>query len=791
MLKSIIILMFTLYSVAVGAEPSGFTPEEIRKSFETQQTDKFKKDNLETAQPHKLIEAKIVKQDFTTTQENTTGIDCNSFMNTGWTAAIYNVDVSGTVTCMYAEKNDLYNPQGLFNVFYPKIKEAFALNTDLAKQQNASIIALKDQMTKSLIDTKNEISKSITEAQGNYLNITQLITAGVLADPNVIDAAATEATGKLQLKGDFTSQYTSETGLTDNGYIIKGEITNIFKTYAAISSSIVDYLVLILIFVALFTASRMLIAKLNPHDRSVAPLNFGAIALIGLVAFFPATEGEYNAPGQDQGNEFKIISSRFQDISRKGFYWFSELGDSIAKKITDNTLETLLNRSGIGSSQQITAAAAGMAQTQKLIDYHSTLKTACANTYDSEYLDEGFGTPNSIYPQSERWAQAIGLYKPTAGRNYYNKSPEGLVRGDVTEGTFPQLSFSFCHRNDNFLAKYTKQYKDYQTSYNAAIETDPNADQKIVILKTLVKFQYQLYRDWGYVSILGLPVIQLQTDNIGMLYQKDDVSKKLEEKIGNNDYSFGLLNSFISSIPYMLVPGATAIYGNTISVIKDLSQGVKDTAWGQALGWFGGNAVLSVVSNTAAFTLGYTLMKVLLSLLPITCIVIIGLMRFVTIIIKIFAFHFGSLLIFPIVLAQQNGEIMGKFTVKILLLMIEIPIFVLSVWLAITANSLLHSIGDVFSKEIILGMLANNSASISFSLTELLSLPRSFIDMIKIYLLNGFFQIAISLFSIFIISKIIISLHTALYESLELKSTEVLDNAVASLRQEANLGGKI
>lgn len=786
--------MLTLYSVTFAATPSGFTPEEIRKAFETQQSDKFRNDNLETALPHKLIEAKIVKQDFTTTVENSTTVDCNSFMNTnGWTAAIYNLEaISGTVTCMYAEKNDLYNPQGLFNVFYPKIKEAFALNTDLAKQQNASIIALKYQMTKSLIDTKNEISKSISEAQGKFLSIPALITAGVLADPNIINAAATEATGKLQLKGDYTSQYTSETGLTDNGYIIKGEITNIFKTYAAISSSIMDYLFMILIFVALFTAGRMLIAKLNPHDRSVAPLNFGAIALIGFVVFFPVTEGEYNAPGQDQGNEFKIISSRFQDISRKGFYWFSELGDSIAKKITDNTLETLLNRSGIGSSQQIVAAAAEMARTQKLIDYHSTLKTACENTYDKDYIVGSFGNPNTIYPQSERWAQAIAIYVPTSGgRIYYNKFPEGLVRGDVTEGTFPQLSFSFCHQNDNFLAKYTKQHKDYQTSYNAAIETDPNGDEKIVILKTLVKFQYQLYRDWGYVSILGLPVIQLQTDNIGMLYQKDDVSKKLEEKIGNSDYSFGLVNSFVSAIPFLLVPGAGNIYDATKGTLKDLSDGASNTILMKTLGWFGANIATSVAMNVSAFTIMYTLIKVLLSLLPITCIVIIGLMRFVTIIIKIFAFHFGSLLIFPIVFAQQNGEIMGKFAVKQLLLMIEIPIFVLSVWLAITANSLIHTVGDIFSKEIILGMLANNSASISFSLTELLSLPRSFIDMIKIYLLNGFFQIAISLFSIFIISKIILSLHTALYESLELKSTEVLDHAVASLRQEANLGGKI
>lgn len=800
MFKSIIILVLTLFSV-LHAEPQAMTPEQIRKDFEAQNQDKYRNDNFEIVQPSKLIENQIVKPEFTTTVDNTTALDCQSFMAAGYTATLYNIDaVSGRFICMYAKKSSelssLYAPEGIFAVFYPKIKENFKLNTELAKQQNASIIAKKDQMTKSLIDTKNEISSSITQTQGEYLNITQLITAGVLADSDVINAVATDSTtGKLQLQGDFTSQYTSDTGVSDNGYIIQGEVVNIFKTYASLSSSVLEYVLLILIFVGLYTAGRMGIAKFfNKHDRSVSLKSFGAIAFIGFFAFAPINTGSHNPPGYgSQEEEFKTVESYFQSLSQMGYYLFSELADDIAKKITDNTLDTLLSKSGIGTSQQIIAASAGMTQTKQLIEYHTKLKTVCTNTYNGEYLDKAFGNPNTLYPYSERWAYAISVYQPSAGKNYYNKAPEGLVLGNVADGNYPQLSFSFCNRNDALLAKYTKQNKDFATSYNAAIETDPQADQKISILKTLVKFQYELQRSWGYLSILGLPVTMLQTEAAGRLYQKDDVTKKLQERISSSDETGGLLSALVSSIPYMLVPGSSTIYGSTVGTLRDLGNGARDSAIGKIFGIFGGNLIASIAINSSAFAISLTLTKILLSLLPITSIVIIGLLRFITIIIKIFVFHFGAIVLFPIIFTQNNGEYIAKFMVKVLLLMVEIPVLVLSIWLSITANSLFHSIGDIFSKEIILGMLANSEAGRvkEWTLAGLLDMSDEFFEGLKIFLLNGFFEVVIAFFSIIIIYKIIISLHSALFEGMELKGTEVIDNAVASLRTEANFGGKI
>ena len=803
MLKSIIILVLTLFS-ALHAEPQAMTPEQIRKDFEAQQSDKYRNDTLETTLPQKLISGLIVKPDFVPTVNDTSTVDCQSFMNNNFTSSIYNIDaVTGMVTCVYAKVGKIYAPQGLFNVFYPQLKSNYKQNTELAKQANAAIIAQKNTMTQELRNTKNEISASINNAEGRYLNIPQLLTSAILTDIDIINAPATQLTGQLQLHGEYTSAFTSGGEINDNGRVLKGEIINLFTNYASISSIVISYIWLIGFFVMIFTGAHIFLSKIEKNDKTLKLRSFGVLAFVGFLAFAPFTS--LNEPGQNE--EFEIASSNFQKLERRGYYLFSEVADELAKAITNNQLDTLINKSGVGTEAQIVSSAAGLEQTQKLIDYHTNLHDVCTNTFDNDYIVPEFGTATSKYPQSEKWAYALSIYQPSAGLNYYNKSPEGLVKDgsysqfalNAVTGTatisdyYPVVSFSFCRRNDNLLAKYKQQNKNYKLSYEKAIETDPNSDQKISILKTLVRFQYELWRQYGYLSILGLPVTVMQTEANEKLYQKDPVTKKLEERIGNSDFSSGLLNSFISSMPYLLVPGASAIYQNTTGVIRDLAQGGKDTVVGSAFGWFGGNVAASVASNATAFTISYQIVVIMLQLLPIVGVAILGLLRFLTIIIKIFTMHFGCLLLFPIIFIQQNGEAMKSFTVKLLTLMLEVPLFILSVWLAITANSLFHAIGDIFSKEIILGMLDNNAAGVvkEWSFAGLLSVSSEFFETLKIYFLNGFMEVAISVFSIIIIYKIIISWHSELLSGLELKSFSVLDDAIGNVRNEMNFQGKI
>ncbi len=45
----------------------------------------------------------------------------------------------GIVTCMVVVKGDIYNPIGLFNVFYPTMKKAYALDLEKAEKENISV----------------------------------------------------------------------------------------------------------------------------------------------------------------------------------------------------------------------------------------------------------------------------------------------------------------------------------------------------------------------------------------------------------------------------------------------------------------------------------------------------------------------------------------------------------------------------------------------------------------------------------------------------------------------------
>ncbi len=93
---------------------------------------------------------------------------------------------------------------------------------------------------------------------------------------------------------------------------------------------------------------------------------------------------------------------------------------------------------------------------------------------------------------------------------------------------------------------------------------------------------------------------------------------------------------------------------------------------------------------------------------------------------------------------------------KIFITMVEIPIFVLSVWLALSANSLLHTIGDIFGKKMIIFML----------------------------------EIIIAVFSTVIIYKIIITLHETVSDILEVQGTNRFDSAIESMKSDATGWGQ-
>ena len=62
--------------------------------------------------------------------------------------------------------------------------------------------------------------------------------------------------------------------------------------------------------------------------------------------------------------------------------------------------------------------------------------------------------------------------------------------------------------------------------------------------------------------------------------------------------------------------------------------------------------------------LAYEVAYNLLQLTPILGLIVIGLLRYVIILIKIFVFHFISLFLMPLMFVQQNLEAFFKFTIN-------------------------------------------------------------------------------------------------------------------------------
>ncbi|PHQ92620.1 MAG: hypothetical protein COB42_00405 [Sulfurimonas sp.] len=408
-------------------------------------------------------------------------------------------------------------------------------------------------------------------------------------------------------------------------------------------------------------------------------------------------------------------------------------------------------------------------------------------------------TYENLYPMSENWAYAASVMN-VDGENYYKLSPEGLTlksgysqiylanQEHSIESFYPLVAFSSCRKANVYETKYYQKVQEYKDELNRLLQNNESPDKnKINMLVKLIEFQYGLFREWGYLSILGLPVTKMQTEYIGGLYtaKNSEVIEKLNAQIKEDSSGAHMI---MSSIPYMFIPGAGTVY----KVISDNSGKL-----GAAAGATAGSGIFSVITGAVGGIVGtvsggaigmwgaYNVAKTVLELTPIIGIVIIGLVRFLIILIKIFSFHLVSLFLMPLMFAKENLQAISRFTVKIIATMLELPIFVLAVWLAITANSLIHSIGDAFSKKIILGMLENNEAQ-HVGLSGNYTGTGEWFSKIKIYVFDGFMEIAIAVFAIIIIYKLIISLHNTLFEVLEIQGSQSLDNSIESMKNEAS-----
>jgi hypothetical protein len=525
---------------------------------------------------------------------------------------------------------------------------------------------------------------------------------------------------------------------------------------------------------------------------------------MGVILFFPVGTGDEQAG-------YEKLNNRYQDFEKFGYYTFSDWSDQAAKVAIDVEMGNLIRKSGLGTKEQIVSTAAQATQAEKLQLFYANNYTTCLNAiYKSDYLFHNdnktvFGeSDKSIFPSTEHWAY-VALAARSLADGYYEKGAGGVLQdGAAADGQYPKLAFSSCGKAERLSTFYQDKKAALNTSFQSLIATQGSTQNtaKMSVLGNMFEFQYQLYKDWGVLSVLGLPITKMQAAQINGSGNSSIVEKIMKDGISVDK----TLHSILSSIPYMFVPGAGTVFdlvknnakiaGAATGAISLGSQGGDDgilSGFLTALGGVVGATVGSTDTGAGliAGLLTYKAVKIILVLLPIVGLVTVGILRFSIIILKVFAFHFLSLFILPLIFLQKNLEAMGKFTAKILATMLEIPIFALAVWLAMQAHSIVTTIGNVFRNNILIGMFGANAAQTGDLKLAGFDLGDMFSTMI-IYIFDGVFELAITLFAIIIMYKVVITLHNWLFDVVDLTTSSAIDSSIDAMRSESsNWGSRI
>jgi hypothetical protein len=805
-------------------------PKIVLEDFKNGNMEKYKYDNLGYIRTDALIERKVIEKDEDLTRfvdeslniyEVKENITC-SFVGDEWTATIYDIDLSsGNVTCMLAKKGDLYNPIGLFNTHYPNLKKVYQIDYEKAEKEKAASIESAERQFAPLKKLKDSIEISTSKNQtGEYLTIPEILTAAVLTDTDIIDIEATKATDKLQLKNNFISTYydSNTRKHIDNREYILTDAENIIEVYTGLSDVSMMYLILLVAFFGIWGVGNKVAAHFTSkvedkqNHEKVSPYTFGIVA--GILLFFPTgfSENITNENGQTVA-EYEIMKTKYQEFEKTGYYLFTDFANDAAKVIIDAEINSIIEKAGISTKDQIVENQALLNQYFNLGYANSKLLHLCKNEiynysglFDSDGKHQYSTDPNQPFPLNEKWAYVNSKIKGNTSSLYYS-SNGGEVKGDLAYSTnvlqkvnesnpldnyYPEISLSACGKIYYNHLKNTKKVKDLSNKQDELLGSGLNSANKIPMLEGIIKFQYELYRDWGYLAVLGLPVSKMQTEFIGGLYKtkRSEVLEKLNNEVKKDSIGD---HTIMSSIPYLFVPGAGTVFqvisenGGKIGAMIG-GGGAAPTGIGAIFGAIAGGVVGTAGGSAIGMWFAYETSKTILALSPIIGIIIIGLLRFVIILIKIFSFHFASLFMMPIMFARENVQAISRFTMKIFATMLELPIFVLSVWLAITASSLIHTIGDIFGKKIIIGMLENNDLQyegVENSTWTLGLANGEWLAKLKIYVFDGFIEIAIAVFSIIIIYKIIVTLHSTLFEVIEVQGSREIDNAIESMKNES------
>jgi hypothetical protein len=523
--------------------------------------------------------------------------------------------------------------------------------------------------------------------------------------------------------------------------------------------------------------------------------------------FLPTIDIDMNLSDAPE-NDLKFAQSfttNYQDFEIAGYQFFTTWTNDWAKALIDTEIQSIIEKSGLGTEEQIVNNQASLQQASYIEVANRSVSWLCNETFKDElmYKDKNVflysDNAETKYPTAEKWALAMSLVNFEAQNYYKQDSDGGLILPDGYNTTiknlatnrdislsdlYPTISLAACGKN-YYGYKSTRESKmSYYNTLDALTDDDTATEKKINIIANLVSFQYRLYQDWGYLSILSLPIVKLQTELIGELYDagNDELMQEIDKSIQGDSV---VVYEVMKAIPYLAVPTMSSVSDLIGGFGEQIQKAIGDNLGiGSALAKFAVGTVGVTVANVYLVPL---IAKKVLAFMPILAIILIGLLRWLLIMLKMFIYHLGALFLLPIMLAKNNAESFAKFSLKVLSNMMEIPLFVLAVWTALIMHNILHTVGTYLSKHMVMGLLGNSNVSYGDDASIFSeSFWSSQASTMSIYLFDGFLEVGLSLFSIYLIYKIMISFHTMILDVFEVQGNQKIDDMLESIRGETS-----
>lgn len=734
---------------------------------------------------------------------------CPNSLDADYTSAVFDTNLyAGTYQCLISEIGEKYKPIGVFQLDIPDgCKEFLKKDEETSEIEMASQIASSEAFYKDLYQQKYEIKATINDHAGsNFLNVSDILLSAILSDTDIIDVVSTKSTNRVHLHPEYNSQITDSTAVdisridnstlnktTNLSDLVSTKSATIADVYAKLSDLSMVYLFILLIFVGIFGIGRKvgngIINKVEQKQNPETMIPYVATILIGFTLFFPVSREELQTK---TGEKYEVMKSNFQKFERTGYYLFMGWASDATNVIVDSELDSIISRAGLANKTEIIYNHSSKVQMSKFYNINRNILKQCQNTYSLLFLSK-LTTTNTKFPSSETKFLADNIINGN-GATYYDLIPNDETRGVIlkfenteNKGThYPEFMLSACGKAESKSTIYSSQYNNFDDALTRSSSELGIPTGKIDIVKNLIDFQYQLSRDYGLLGILGLPVTIMQTENIGKLVDSEYIVEELKQKTDSSVID-STVHSFLSSVPYLLTPGISQIYqlskdhgmilggvGGAKEAVDTVGNNWVDAALSAVTGGIVGGATGKFFPEVIGFAYAYNAATTLLLILPILTLFLVGLARFLIIIFKIFIYHFISIFLMPVLFVKGNLNAIVSFSMKILATMLELPIFVLSVWLAMSAHYLLKILTESFEKRFIDGMIENLRVS-----------KVDVIELYKLYFFDGILQVALALFSVVIIYKIITTSHQIIFSLFQIDAgTNSLDNTVDTMVQD-------